>query len=57
MQFLTSNWVDSTHPQLLYGAQNYGPIGVTNAVMGDHLTITKAYDSRERVKKLIGVQQ
>jgi hypothetical protein len=57
LQFVTSNWIDATHPATLYGVQNYGPIGVLNATMGDHLTITKAYDYRQRIAKVIGVQQ
>jgi YD repeat-containing protein len=52
LQFLTSSWSDPTHPPTLYGVQNYGSIGVLNATMGNHLTITKAYDSRERITNL-----
>jgi YD repeat-containing protein len=51
LQFLTSSWSDPTHPPTLYGVQNYGPIGLVNATMGNGLTITKSYDSRERVTK------
>jgi len=43
----------------LFSVQSYGPIGVVNATMGNHLTITKAYDSRERLTNMIvqGVNQ
>ena len=46
---LTSSWVDSVHPALLYGVQTFGPVGVLDGVMGNHLRFSSTYDKRERI--------
>jgi YD repeat-containing protein len=52
LSFLTSSWWDANHPPVLYGVQQYGPVGVSKATMGGNLLITKTYDSRERVTSM-----
>ncbi len=46
---LTSSWDDLTHPGLLWSAQTYGAVGLTNANLGNHLNLQKTYDPRLRV--------
>lgn len=61
LQTVTSSWNDTAHPASLFSAQSssgaacgqmsaYSPFGaLTNAVYGNGLTLSRAYDSRLRV--------
>jgi len=68
LQTLSSNWIDSTHPQSIFSAQGVGSTpcastssttltatpygafgGLTNAMLGKGLTLTRAYDNRLRI--------
>ncbi len=46
---VTSSWDDVFHPGLLFSAQAYDANGLTNANLGNHLTLQKTYDPRLRV--------
>lgn len=47
---VTSTWNgDSQHPGILYSAQPWGPVGVTDAALGANISLHRDYDNRTRL--------
>jgi RHS repeat-associated protein len=48
MAQVTSSYNDPNHPGTLWTANSYGPIGLTQATLGNGIVENAAYDARER---------
>lgn len=62
LQIVTSSWNDTTHPATLFSAQSgqstpaFAPFGtVTNSVLGNRITVTRAYNSQLLPTSQIGI--
>jgi YD repeat-containing protein len=50
LQHLDSSWSDSMHPALLFSGGTYTPSGaIQSMTLGTGVTVTKTYDSRQRI--------